>query len=51
MLKKSFNTAFPKTRSIYYIGGAAGLPIAAMLGNYAADVIIDKADKIGRAHV
>jgi len=32
--------------SIYYIGGTAGLPVAAMLGNYAAEVVIDKADTL-----
>jgi len=34
------------TPSIYYIGAAAGLPIAAMLGNYCADYIVDKADTL-----
>lgn len=32
--------------SIYYIGAAAGLPIAAMLGNYSADYIIDTSDAL-----
>jgi gamma-glutamylputrescine oxidase len=32
-------------RSIYYIAGAAGLSIAAMLGNYSADHLIDGADQ------
>ena len=31
---------------IYYIGAATGLPIAAMLGNYCADHIIDGADTL-----
>lgn len=30
--------------SIYYIAAAAGLPVAAMLGQYSADHIIDKTD-------
>lgn len=34
------------TPSIYYIGAAAGLPIAAMLGNYCADYIVDGADTL-----
>lgn len=34
------------TPSIYYIGAVAGLPIAAMLGNYCADYIIDGADTL-----
>lgn len=34
------------TKSIYYISAAAGLPIAAMLGNYCADYIIDGADTL-----
>jgi glycine/D-amino acid oxidase-like deaminating enzyme len=34
------------TKSIYYIGAAAGLPIAAMLGNYSADYILDGADTL-----
>jgi gamma-glutamylputrescine oxidase len=33
-------------KSIYYIGAAAGLPIAAMLGNYCADYILDGADNL-----
>jgi gamma-glutamylputrescine oxidase len=33
-------------KSIYYIGAAAGLPIAAMLGNYSADYILDGADTL-----
>jgi len=33
-------------KSIYYIGAAAGLPVAAMLGNYCADYIIDGADTL-----
>jgi hypothetical protein len=32
--------------SDYYIGAATGLPIAAMLGNYCADYIIDGADTL-----
>jgi len=34
------------TKSIYYIGAAAGLPLAAMLGNYCADYILDGADTL-----
>ncbi|HTM06460.1 MAG TPA: FAD-binding oxidoreductase [Patescibacteria group bacterium] len=34
------------TKSIYYIAAAAGLPIAAMLGNYCADYILDGADTL-----
>jgi gamma-glutamylputrescine oxidase len=34
------------TKSIYYIGAAAGLPIAAMLGNYCADHLLDGADTL-----
>src|SRR5438445_5407186 len=33
-------------QSIYYIGAAAGLPLAAMLGNYCADYMIDGADTL-----
>ncbi len=33
-------------QSIYYIAAAAGLPIAAMLGNYCADYILDGADTL-----
>jgi hypothetical protein len=33
-------------RSIFYIAAAAGLPIAAALGNYSADHIIDKRDDL-----
>jgi len=32
--------------SIYYIGAAAGLPLAAMLGNYCADHILDGDDRL-----
>jgi len=32
--------------SIYYIGAATGLPVAAMLGNYCADYILNKADTL-----
>ena len=32
--------------SVYYIGGAAGLPVAAGLGIYSADHIIDQADDL-----
>jgi gamma-glutamylputrescine oxidase len=31
---------------IYYIGAAAGLPFAAMLGNYCADYMLDGADNL-----
>src|SRR5260221_257286 len=34
------------TKSIYYIGAAAGLPVAAMLGNYSADCIVDGVDTL-----
>jgi gamma-glutamylputrescine oxidase len=33
-------------QSIYYIAGAAGLPFAAMLGNYCADYMLDGADTL-----
>ena len=33
-------------KSIYYISGAAGLPLAAMLGNYCADYILDNVDTL-----
>jgi gamma-glutamylputrescine oxidase len=33
-------------KSIYYIGAVAGLPLAAMLGNYCADHILDGADTL-----
>ncbi len=33
-------------KSIYYIGAAAGLPVAAMLANYAADHLIDGSDNL-----
>lgn len=33
-------------KSIYYIGAAAGLPLAAMLGNYCADYMLDGADTL-----
>lgn len=33
-------------KSIYYIGAVAGLPLAAMLGNYCADHILDDADTL-----
>jgi len=34
------------TPSIYYIGAAAGLPLAALLGNYCADHLLDGADTL-----
>lgn len=34
------------TSSIYYIGAAAGLPLAAMLGNYCAAHLLDGADTL-----
>ena len=34
------------SKSIYYIGATTGLTIAAMLGNYCADYIIDDADTL-----
>lgn len=34
------------TKSIYYIGAVAGLPLAAMLGNYCADHILDGVDTL-----
>lgn len=33
-------------KSIYYIGAAAGLPVAAMLGNYCADNMLDGKDTL-----
>ena len=40
-------TGFDKdNKSIYYIAAAAGLPIAAMLGNYCADHIVNGADTL-----
>ncbi|HEX4068658.1 MAG TPA: FAD-binding oxidoreductase [Candidatus Babeliales bacterium] len=40
-------TGFDKDiKSVYYIGAAAGLPIAAMLGNYCVDHILDGADTL-----
>jgi glycine/D-amino acid oxidase-like deaminating enzyme len=35
-----------KYPSIYYIAAAAGLPIAAALGNYCADHIVDNRDDL-----
>lgn len=33
-------------QSVYYIGAAAGLPFAAMLGNYSADHLLDSSDML-----